>query len=116
MAAFDNRRFRVVGIFTSQSSNLGMDMAEAALIPGRQRHGAVQYRGLFRLLIQPLDGQAVPRWPTLAGAADAGASWVLDVTVVRRDAMLATFSHHSGHPHPGGRRHRRHPACWSRAS
>lgn len=57
---FDNRRFRVVGVFTSQSSNLGMDMAEAALIPVGSAMGLFNTEGLFRLLIQPLDGQAVP--------------------------------------------------------
>ncbi|MFB2709688.1 ABC transporter permease [Aeromonas veronii] len=70
---FDNRRFRVVGVFTSQSSNLGMDMAEAALIPVGSAMRLFNTEGLFRLLIQPRHG-------------------VLDVTVVRRDAMLATFS------------------------
>lgn len=57
---FDNRRFRVVGVFTSQSSNLGMDMAEAALIPVGSAMGLFNTEGLFRLLIQPLGGQAVP--------------------------------------------------------
>ncbi|WP_438405712.1 ABC transporter permease, partial [Aeromonas hydrophila] len=53
---FDNRRFRVVGVFTSQSSNLGMDMAEAALIPVGSAMRLFNTEGLFRLLIQPLAG------------------------------------------------------------
>lgn len=61
---FDNRRFRVVGVFTSQSSNLGMDMAEAALIPVGSAMGLFNTEGLFRLLIQPLGGQAVPQLVT----------------------------------------------------
>ena len=54
---FDNRRFRVVGVFTSQSSNLGMDMAEAALIPVGAAQSLFNTQGLFRLIIQPLAGQ-----------------------------------------------------------
>lgn len=89
---FDNRRFRVVGIFTSQSSNLGMDMAEAALIPVGSAMRLFNTEGLFRLLIQPLDGQAVPPLVTRLEQLMQGRHGVLDVTVVRRDAMLATFS------------------------
>ncbi|MGL5453058.1 MAG: ABC transporter permease [Aeromonas sp.] len=89
---FDNRRFRVVGVFTSQSSNLGMDMGEAALIPVASAMRLFNTEGLFRLLIQPLDGQAqiplIQRLEQLMVARHG----VLDVTVVRRDAMLATFS------------------------
>ena len=46
---FDNRRFRVVGVFTSQSSNLGMDMAEAALIPVGRAMRLFNTAGLIRL-------------------------------------------------------------------
>ena len=89
---FDNRRFRVVGVFTSQSSNLGMDMAEAALIPVGSAMRLFNTEGLFRLLIQPLAGQAVlPLVKRLEQLMQARHG-VLDVTVVRRDAMLATFS------------------------
>ena len=89
---FDNRRFRVVGVFTSQSSNLGMDMAEAALIPVGSAMGLFNTEGLFRLLIQPLAGQAVPPLVKRLEQLMQARHGVLDVTVVRRDAMLATFS------------------------
>lgn len=89
---FDNRRFRVVGVFTSQSSNLGMDMAEAALIPVGSAMRLFNTEGLFRLLIQPLGGQAVPPLVKRLEQLMQARHGVLDVTVVRRDAMLATFS------------------------
>ncbi|MGL5201807.1 MAG: ABC transporter permease, partial [Aeromonas veronii] len=89
---FDNRRFRVVGVFTSQSSNLGMDMAEAALIPVGSAMRLFNTEGLFRLLIQPLAGQAVPPLVKRLEQLMQARHGVLDVTVVRRDAMLATFS------------------------
>lgn len=89
---FDNRRFRVVGVFTSQSSNLGMDMAEAALIPVGSAMGLFNTEGLFRLLIQPLGGQAVPPLVQRLEQLMQARHGVLDVTLVRRDAMLATFS------------------------
>lgn len=89
---FDNRRFRVVGVFTSQSSDLGMDMAEAALIPVGSAMGLFNTEGLFRLLIQPLGGQAVPPLVKRLEQLMQARHGVLDVTLVRRDAMLATFS------------------------
>ena len=89
---FDNRRFRVVGVFTSQSSNLGMDMAEAALIPVGSAIGLFNTEGLFRLLIQPLGGQAVPPLVQRLEQLMQARHGVLDITLVRRDAMLATFS------------------------
>ena len=89
---FDNRRFRVVGVFTSQSSNLGMDMAEAALIQVGSAMRLFNTEGLFRLLIQPLAGQAVPPLVKRLEQLMQARHGVLDVTVVRRDAMLATFS------------------------
>lgn len=89
---FDNRRFRVVGVFTSQSSNLGMDMAEAALIPVGSAMGLFNTEGLFRLLIQPLGGQAVPPLVQRLEQLMQARHGVLDITLVRRDAMLATFS------------------------
>ena len=89
---FDNRRFRVVGVFTSQSSNLGMDMAEAALIPVGSAMRLFNTEGLFRLLIQPLGGQAVPPLVKRLEQLMQARHGVLDVTLVRRDAMLATFS------------------------
>lgn len=89
---FDNRRFRVVGVFTSQSSNLGMDMAEAALIPVGSAMGLFNTEGLFRLLIQPLGGQAVPPLVQRLEQLMQARHGVLDVTLVRRDAMLAAFS------------------------
>ncbi|MFB2887167.1 ABC transporter permease [Aeromonas veronii] len=89
---FDNRRFRVVGVFTSQSSNLGMDMAEAALIPVGSAMRLFNTEGLFRLLIQPLAGQAVSPLVKRLEQLMQARHGVLDVTVVRRDAMLATFS------------------------
>ena len=90
---FDNRRFRVVGIFTSRSSNLGMDFSEAALIPVGAAQSLFNTQGLFRLIIQPLAGQNTR---TLIGQLERHMQerhqGVLDVTVVRRDAMLQTFN------------------------
>ena len=90
---FDNRRFRVVGIFTSRSSNLGMDFSEAALIPVGAAQSLFNTQGLFRLIIQPLAGQNTR---TLIGQLEQHMQerhqGVLDVTVVRRDAMLQTFN------------------------
>ena len=90
---FDNRRFRVVGVFTSRSSNLGMDFNEAALIPVGTAQSLFNTQGLFRLMIQPLGGQAMPGLiRKLEQHMRERHQGVLDVTVMRRDAMLQTFN------------------------
>ena len=90
---FDNRRFRVVGIFTSRSSNLGMDFSEAALIPVGAAQSLFNTQGLFRLIIQPLAGQNTRTLiAQLEQHMQERHQGVLDVTVVRRDAMLQTFN------------------------
>ena len=90
---FDNRRFRVVGIFTSRSSNLGMDFSEAALIPVGAAQSLFNTQGLFRLIIQPLAGQNTRSLiAQLEQHMQERHQGVLDVTVVRRDAMLQTFN------------------------
>lgn len=90
---FDNRRFRVVGIFTSRNSNLGMDFSEAALIPVGAAQSLFNTQGLFRLIIQPLAGQNTRSLiAQLEQHMQERHQGVLDVTVVRRDAMLQTFN------------------------
>ena len=90
---FDNRRFRVVGVFTSRSSNLGMDFSEAALIPVGAAQSLFNTQGLFRLIIQPLAGQNTRTLiAQLERHMQERHQGVLDVTVVRRDAMLQTFN------------------------
>ena len=90
---FDNRRFRVVGVFTSRSSNLGMDFSEAALIPVGAAQSLFNTQGVFRLIIQPLAGQNTRTLiAQLERHMQERHQGVLDVTVVRRDAMLQTFN------------------------
>jgi putative ABC transport system permease protein len=90
---FDNRRFRVVGIYSSHSSNLGMDFSEAALIPVGAAQSLFNTQGLFRLIIQPLTPQAVPALiHKLEQHMQERHQGILDVTVLRRDAMLQTFN------------------------
>lgn len=90
---FDNRRFRVIGLFTSRSSNLGFEFSEAALIPVGAAQSLFNTQGLFRLMIQPLADQAVPALiATLERHMQARHQGILDVTVMRRDALLQTFN------------------------
>lgn len=90
---FDNRRFRVVGLFSSQSSNLGMEFNEAALVPVAAAQRLFNVEGLFRLLIQPLAGQPLPGLiRQLELRMQERHQGVLDVTVLRRDAMLQSVN------------------------
>ena len=90
---FDNRRFRVVGIFASRSSNLGFAFDEAALVPVGAAQSLFNTSALFRLIIQPLaaqdPAQLIARLEQHMQERHQG---ILDVTVLRRDALLATFN------------------------
>lgn len=88
----DGRRYRVVGRFISQSSNLGMDLAETALIPVERSLTQFNTEGLFRLVIQPLAGQGLDALTARLERLMQARHGTLDVTLVRRDAMLAAFS------------------------
>ena len=77
---FDNRRFRVVGVFTSQSSNLGMDMAEAALIDKIHTDGGAKGISSTEAAMAPvakrasqrIEAEMAPRGAASAVAAAAG--------------------------------------------
>lgn len=88
----DRRRYRVVGVFRSQSSNFGMDLAQTALIQAASAQALFNVEGLFRLVIQPLAGQSLDRLVSRLEDLMRERHGTLDVTLVRRDAMLAAFS------------------------
>lgn len=70
-----------------------MDFSEAALIPVGAAQSLFNTQGLFRLIIQPLAGQNTRTLiAQLERHMQERHQGVLDVTVVRRDAMLQTFN------------------------
>ncbi|MGL5948556.1 MAG: ABC transporter permease [Aeromonas sp.] len=89
---FDNRKFRVVGLFTTQNSNLGMNMSEAALIPVATAMRLFNAEGLFRLLMLPVPTMVQAPQSQLISELErlmASRHGSLDVTVLRRDSLLA---------------------------
>ena len=88
----DDRRFRVVGLFHSASSNLGWQLDDSLLIPVGSALALYDTQALFRLFIQTRDGQALPplarQLEHLMRQHHQGS---LDVTLLQPDALLATF-------------------------
>ncbi|WP_207232151.1 ABC transporter permease [Corallincola spongiicola] len=88
----DNRRFRVIGVFQSNSSNMGLRLNEAVLIPVASAQALFNTSGLFRLFIQSAGGQSLVRLQqrVIHLMADRHQG-VEDITVLRPDALLSTF-------------------------
>ena len=88
----DNRRFRIIGVFESNSSNMGLRLNEAVLIPVATAQDLFNSPGLFRLFIQAAEGQSLDelqdRVSLLIRERHQGKD---DVTILQPDALLATF-------------------------
>ena len=87
-----DRRFRVVGVLTSQGESMGFNTDELVIIPVASAHMLFNTSGLFRILIEAKSRDAI-------GQATRDAEQILsqrhngerDVTVITQDAVLATF-------------------------
>jgi len=89
----DDRRFRVLGVFHSASSNLGWQLDDSLLIPVGSALALYDTQALFRLFIQAREGQPLsPLAQRLEQLMRQRHQGNLDVTLLQPDAMLATFS------------------------
>ncbi len=88
----DNRRFRVIGVFESSSSNMGLRLNEAVMVPVLTAQSLFNAAGLFRMFVQaaPGDDLADLERNVLALMKERHQG-IEDVTVLRPDALLATF-------------------------
>jgi putative ABC transport system permease protein len=86
------RRFRVIGILASAGQSLGDTLDDLALIPVASAQALFNSPGLFRILVEARDREALPRAEAaikdIVRARHEGED---DVTVITQDAMLATF-------------------------
>jgi putative ABC transport system permease protein len=87
-----DRRFRVIGVLSSSGRSMGMDMQEMVIIPVASAQALFNSPGLFRILVEARDRDAMPRLQeqirkTLAKRHQGEE----DVTVITQDAVLATF-------------------------
>jgi putative ABC transport system permease protein len=87
-----DRRFRVIGIISSQGEAMGMNTDELVVIPVASAHMLFNTQNLMRILIEAKSRELIER-------ARSEAEEILfkqhggerDVTVVTQDAMVATF-------------------------
>ncbi|MBY0575702.1 MAG: ABC transporter permease [Gallionellaceae bacterium] len=87
-----DRRFRVVGIMAAQGESMGFNTDELVIIPVASAHMLFNTSGLFRILVEAKSRDAIEQ-------AKRDAEQILqvrhhgerDVTVIRQDAVLATF-------------------------
>lgn len=87
-----DRRYRVAGVLASGGVSLGTDLDEMAVLPVAAAQALFDSPGLFRVLVEATDKQAVPRVVAdvrrLVAARHEGEE---DVTVITQDALASTF-------------------------
>ncbi|MEQ1533449.1 MAG: FtsX-like permease family protein [Sideroxydans sp.] len=87
-----DRRFRVIGVLSSQGESMGMRTDELVIIPVASAHQLFNTSGLFRVLIEAKNRDFIEQAKSDAEAImfqrHGGEK---DVTVITQDAVLATF-------------------------
>jgi len=87
-----DRRFRVIGVMSSQGESMGMRTDELVIIPVAASHQLFNNSGLFRILIEARNRDSIEQV-----TRDAESILVerhggeRDVTVITQDAVLQTF-------------------------
>lgn len=87
-----DRRFRVIGVMSSQGESMGMRTDELVIIPVGASHQLFNTSGLFRVLIEARNRESIE-----AAVRETEAIMVerhsgeRDVTVITQDAVLQTF-------------------------
>ena len=87
-----DRRFRVIGVLSSQGESMGFNTDELVIVPVSSAHMLFNNSGLLRILIEAKSRDAIEK-------AKQDAESILlarhngerDVTVITQDAVLATF-------------------------
>jgi len=87
-----DRRFRVVGVLSSEGRSLGTDLDEMVVIPVASAQALFDTEGLFRILVEATDRDAVARCVAdTERIMQQRHEGELDVTVVTQEAVLSTF-------------------------
>ncbi|MGC2166690.1 MAG: ABC transporter permease [Gallionella sp.] len=87
-----DRRFRVIGVMSSQGESMGFNTDEIVIVPVASAHQLFNISGLFRILIEAKNRDVID-----ATKRDAEQTLFQrhngekDVTVITQDAVLATF-------------------------
>jgi putative ABC transport system permease protein len=87
-----DRRFRVVGILSSQGTSMGMNTDELVIVPVASAHMLFNTQNLIRILVEAKSREQIERarneTEEILFKQHGGER---DVTVVTQDAMVATF-------------------------
>jgi len=87
-----DRRFRVIGILSSQGTAMGMNTDELVIVPVASAHMLFNTQSLIRILVEAKSREQIERARTeteeILFKQHGGER---DVTVVTQDAMVATF-------------------------
>ena len=87
-----DRRFRVVGVMSSQGESMGFNTDEIVIVPVASAHMLFNTSGLFRILVEAKSRDSIEQAKTDAETIlFARHNGERDVTVVTQDAVLATF-------------------------
>jgi len=87
-----DRRFRVIGVMSSQGESMGFNTNEVVIVPVAASHQLFNTSGLFRVLIEAKNRDVIEQ-----AKRDAEEIMVQrhagekDITVITQDAVLATF-------------------------
>jgi putative ABC transport system permease protein len=87
-----DRRFRVIGVMSSQGESMGMNTDDLVIVPVASAHQLFNTSGLFRVLVEAKNRDAIE--PARHDAEEImfqRHSGEKDVTVITQDAVLATF-------------------------
>jgi putative ABC transport system permease protein len=87
-----DRRFRVIGVMSSQGESMGFNTNELVIVPVASAHQLFNTSGLIRVLIEAKSRDAIEQTrrdvEALMFERHSGEK---DVTVITQDALLATF-------------------------
>lgn len=86
-----DRRFRVIGIMSSQGESMGFNTDEVVIVPVASAHQLFNTAGLFRVLIEAKNRDVIEQAKREAEEIMFQRHNEKDVTVITQDAVLATF-------------------------
>jgi putative ABC transport system permease protein len=87
-----DRRFRVIGVLSSQGESMGMRTDDLVIVPVATAQQLFNTTGLFRVLIEARSRDAIEQAKSEAEAIMVSRhSGERDVTVITQDAILKTF-------------------------
>ena len=87
-----DRRYRVIGILSSEGESMGMDVGDTVIIPVASAQSLFNVPSLFRIFVEVKTREAIPKVMTFIKETISDRhQGVEDVTVITQDAILATF-------------------------